>query len=646
MIRFTAKTLVALLLVGGLALGTQGQISAPTAPPLEVKLTVDPERVFVKGLGNELQPQEAEVTLSLVAPIGERMPVDLFIAVDRSATVSIPQMAAIGVAILDQAGSQDRVGLVSFASEAKVDVALTDNRRAVEDGLKNLINRGRTAVGEGIFLAVNELIASGRSDANWAIILLTDGRSNVGRAPLTQAQRAADNGVRIFTVGVGRGVDRAVMSEIAKVTRGEFFEKFDDSVPRSVFKSFDEMILARSVRLLQTLPAELTYESASENPPSKVTPNANKTTTLEWAIDELRFSEAWKSVYKISGSREGTYSLTSRISKLTYTDFRGKKVERDLPDVSLRVRGLNRPPVAGFDLTPSIPSTADEISFIDQSSDPDGGIASWHWDFGDGATSTQASPTHKYAQDGSFTVTLTVTDIDGLTNSKSKTIKVETLKVSVKREINTYLPSDETMVGQTFTVTLTIQINQKLFGLGIEENFPDSNWQMSKQEGGSASFKNAPTTRLQWLYREELAPGTTKTIVYEVKINQGGKGGKIAGTAASAFPAFDHNITGEGAIKVLDKLPLRILLSRWSDKADPSAQASSESEDPLSLRLGDRLTLAQILLAVKWWLEDSAPQRFKDRASGALDFKTMQELIAYWLTDTSVHENLVAADNK
>lgn len=51
------------------------------------------------------------------------------------------------------------------------------------------------------------------------------------------------------------------------------------------------------------------------------------------------------------------------------------------------------------------------------SSDPDGTLASYSWNFGDGTTSTEASPTHDYTAAGSFTATLTVTDNAGGTGS-------------------------------------------------------------------------------------------------------------------------------------------------------------------------------------------------------------------------------------
>ncbi|MBI1743747.1 PKD domain-containing protein [Candidatus Acetothermia bacterium] len=429
------------------------------------------------------------------------------------------------------------------------------------------------------------------------------------------------------------------MSEIAKITGGQFFEKFNDTVPRAIFRSFERTILARSLRVVETLPAELNYESSSEHSPARVTQNANKTTTLEWTIDELRFGEEWKTVFKVTGNKEGAFLINARPSKLSYADFRGKKIDRDLPNTSLKVLSMPRPPIAGFDFTPSNPSANDEVSFIDQSSAPGGAVASWLWDFGDGTTSNQASPTHKYAQDGVYTVTLTVTDADGLTNTKTRTVKVETLRVTVKREINTYLPNDETLPQQTFSVTLNIQVNQKLLGMGIEEILPDK-WTVIEKDGNTARFR-AEGTKQQWLFSEELTAGTVKTITYDVKLNQGANSGKIVGKVSSAFPAFETMITGENSVKIATQLPFRVLLSRW----DPSKQVgNNDPEDepaPLNIRMGDKLTQEQVLAAVGWWQGNPAlPGYFSKRAKEKLSLQVMQELIAYWLTDTSVLESL------
>ncbi|MEQ4203830.1 PKD domain-containing protein [Actinopolymorpha sp. B9G3] len=56
------------------------------------------------------------------------------------------------------------------------------------------------------------------------------------------------------------------------------------------------------------------------------------------------------------------------------------------------------------------------------STDPDGTIESYAWKFGDGSTGTGATPRHTYAEGGTYTVTLTVTDDSGATDSVEKTV--------------------------------------------------------------------------------------------------------------------------------------------------------------------------------------------------------------------------------
>ena len=62
----------------------------------------------------------------------------------------------------------------------------------------------------------------------------------------------------------------------------------------------------------------------------------------------------------------------------------------------------------------------------DTSSDPEGPVASYLWDFGDGGTSTQANPNHTYAAAGSYPVSLKVTDAGGVSDTATQTIQVST----------------------------------------------------------------------------------------------------------------------------------------------------------------------------------------------------------------------------
>ena len=82
--------------------------------------------------------------------------------------------------------------------------------------------------------------------------------------------------------------------------------------------------------------------------------------------------------------------------------------------------GGNQAPVAAF----SVATSELEATMTDASTDADGTIASWSWDFGDGNTSADQNPVHTYAASGSYTVTLTVTDDQGATDSASESVTV------------------------------------------------------------------------------------------------------------------------------------------------------------------------------------------------------------------------------
>ncbi|MCW8877199.1 MAG: glycosyl hydrolase family 18 protein [Kangiellaceae bacterium] len=98
--------------------------------------------------------------------------------------------------------------------------------------------------------------------------------------------------------------------------------------------------------------------------------------------------------------------------KATATDNTNNKAS-DVVSINIVDPNTNLPPTANFDSTISGLS----VNFTDQSSDSDGQVVTWQWDFGDNNSSTLASPSHTYAADGTYSVTLTVTDDKGLAST-------------------------------------------------------------------------------------------------------------------------------------------------------------------------------------------------------------------------------------
>jgi len=80
----------------------------------------------------------------------------------------------------------------------------------------------------------------------------------------------------------------------------------------------------------------------------------------------------------------------------------------------------NITPTADFTFT----SVDLETSFADSSSDSDGTVVSHSWDFGDGNTSNTQNPVHVYATAGTYSVSLTVTDDEGATDTSNQTVTV------------------------------------------------------------------------------------------------------------------------------------------------------------------------------------------------------------------------------
>ena len=118
-------------------------------------------------------------------------------------------------------------------------------------------------------------------------------------------------------------------------------------------------------------------------------------------------------------SVNGTY-----IVKLTVTD---NDANSESSTKTVTVNPLV-PPIASFTYSPTQPKVNDTVAFdASGSNDPDGIIVDYFWDFGDGSNGTSKTVTHVYSVNGTFTVTLVVTDDDVLTATSTQTVYVRPL---------------------------------------------------------------------------------------------------------------------------------------------------------------------------------------------------------------------------
>lgn len=159
----------------------------------------------------------------------------------------------------------DRIGLVVFARKAFTQCPLTLDYEVLIQLLKDvqigMIPDG-TAIGMGLASAVNRLRDSDAKSK--IIILITDGENNAGNIdPVTAAELAATFGIKVYTIGVGKGglvpfpvndplfgkryvqanveIDEMTLKRIADITKGLFFRARDPQALAGIYEKINKL---------------------------------------------------------------------------------------------------------------------------------------------------------------------------------------------------------------------------------------------------------------------------------------------------------------------------------------------------------------------------------------------------------------------
>ena len=136
---------------------------------------------------------------------------------------------------------------------------------------------------------------------------------------------------------------------------------------------------------------------------------------------DVTSSASWSENSSYASISSSGYLTTSSVAldqscNIT-ASYEGKS---DTHNVTIKNVPPNNSPAVDFSYT----TRKKLVKFTDHSNDSDGTIVSWFWDFGDGKTSTEQNPRHRYRKIGNYSVTLTVSDDGGISNSTSKNVTV------------------------------------------------------------------------------------------------------------------------------------------------------------------------------------------------------------------------------
>jgi len=194
----------------------------------------------------------------------------------------------------------------------------------------------------------------------------------------------------------------------------------------------------------------------------------------------------------------------------------------------------NRAPTANFGFTCSDLSC--NLSSTSTDEDVNDSIAGYSWNFGDGTTGTGANPTKAFTAAGTYNVALTVSDLAGLTNTKTQAVTVTAAPSGPAPHAN--FTASCTSLDCTFTDTSTFDAGSA---------FASRSWDFGDNSTGTAT----PTTHTY---------SATTLTTFTAKLTVTDAGGKVSTSSRSVVvspPASTLNCVGGGCSLTLSA-PARV----------------------------------------------------------------------------------------
>lgn len=237
MTRALYTPVLATLAIGAAAVAPQMRSAAvetaPTPPALEavsvvtggIHVTAEADRAAVLAGGD----RQVRVRLDLAADVPTtqlpRVPTDLVVVLDRSGSMDgdkILDAQAAAIELVGQLGAEDRFGLVSFASDLRVDVPLSagtmQSRRAAIEALQA---SGMTAMGSGLAEGLR-LVAEPAPGRARRVVLISDGMPDTREGLTELARTAASSEAPLTAIGIGMDYDETLMQSLADAGTGNF----------------------------------------------------------------------------------------------------------------------------------------------------------------------------------------------------------------------------------------------------------------------------------------------------------------------------------------------------------------------------------------------------------------------------------------
>ncbi len=294
----------------------------------------NPKTIFLDGSPIRFQPQETTLTIRIAGR-------------GTAAAIPKPQDTVLLIDSSGSMGTNDPSNLRKTASKHYVDLLVVPDRAAVVDFdsdaflvggdhlssnyplIKSNIDLIDSSGGTDIYLALiegnNELIDYGDSTHIWIEILLTDGHGGSAANILAEAQRAAANGIIIYTIGLGNNINEPLLRDVADITGGMYMKALVAEDLDAIYQAIGESVRTLAgyddnttddIPMVNVfLPSYINYVPGSGDPTPDYIGQIGGKTNLQWNVTRLSLNETWTARLNVTSNLAGT-----NISAMSYPD--------------------------------------------------------------------------------------------------------------------------------------------------------------------------------------------------------------------------------------------------------------------------------------------------------------------------------------
>ncbi len=189
-----------------------------------------------------------------------RVPLNVALVIDKSGSMSsadkIGYAREAAMSIIDQLESYDRVSIVTFDSNVHVALPsmLATDREAIKRVIAGISTGSNTALHGGMTTGAGEVRRHYNNEFLNRVILLSDGKANVGPSSNSQLASAArtlgDEGISVTTMGLGLDYNEDTMTAIADAAGGNYY--FIESGDQMAYQFQQELSGMMQVAAMQT----------------------------------------------------------------------------------------------------------------------------------------------------------------------------------------------------------------------------------------------------------------------------------------------------------------------------------------------------------------------------------------------------------